>query len=197
MIKYKYLYDNYLKEIDEKRKALASDLEIKINKNHREINFIQEDLKKVDKAYLIIAVIFALLIYPFYIFMQEYLYTWSIFIYSSVFIFAFIVAFIYKIYLKSKIKNLGVIENKKMQEENKQKYAEKLEEIYDICIFIITVNENYDYLVSLSGEKQKEEYEKLARKRKDIINLSMNFKPNPEKYERYLNDWMNRRKKEE
>ena len=197
MIKYKYLYDNYLKEIDDQRKELAQDLEIKLNENDREINFIKEDLRKADKAYIAIAALFAILLYPFYIFMQEYLYTWTIFIYASVFVLAALVVFIIKIVLKSKIKKLGVQESAKAQEENKIKYTKKQEEIYDICLFIITVNENYDYLMNYTGQKQKEEYEKLMKKRKDIINLSMNFKPNPEKYERYLNDWMARREKEE
>lgn len=197
MIKYKYLYDNYLKEIDDQRKDLAQDLEIKLNENDREINFIKEDLRKADKAYIAIAALFAILLYPFYIFMQEYLYTWTIFIYASVFVLAALVVFIIKIVLKSKIKKLGVQESAKAQEENKIKYTKKQEEIYDICLFIITVNENYDYLMNYTGQKQKEEYEKLMKKRKDIINLSMNFKPNPEKYERYLNDWMTRREKEE
>ena len=197
MIKYKYLYDNYLKEIDDQRKELAQDLEIKLNENDREINFIKEDLRKADKAYIAIAALFAILLYPFYIFMQEYLYTWAIFIYASVFVLAALVVFIIKIVLKSKIKKLGVQESAKAQEENKTKYTKKQEEIYDICLFIITVNENYDYLMNYTGQKQKEEYEKLMKKRKDIINLSMNFKPNPEKYERYLNDWMARREKEE
>ena len=197
MIKYKYLYDNYLKEIDDQRKNLAQDLEIKLNENDREINFIKEDLRKADKAYIAIAALFAILLYPFYIFMQEYLYTWTIFIYASVFVLAALVVFIIKIVLKSKIKKLGVQESAKAQEENKIKYTKKQEEIYDICLFIITVNENYDYLMNYTGQKQKEEYEKLMKKRKDIINLSMNFKPNPEKYERYLNDWMTRREKEE
>ena len=197
MIKYKYLYDNYLKEIDDQRKELAKDLEIKLNENDREINFIKEDLRKADKAYIAIAALFAILLYPFYIFMQEYLYTWTIFIYASVFVLAALVVFIIKIVLKSKIKKLGVQESAKAQEENKIKYTKKQEEIYDICLFIITVNENYDYLMNYTGQKQKEEYEKLMKKRKDIINLSMNFKPNPEKYERYLNDWMTRREKEE
>lgn len=197
MIKYKYLYDNYLKEIDDQRKQLAQDLEIKLNENDREINFIKEDLRKADKAYIAIAALFAILLYPFYIFMQEYLYTWTIFIYALVFVLAALVVFIIKIVLKSKIKKLGVQESAKAQEENKIKYTKKQEEIYDICLFIITVNENYDYLMNYTGQKQKEEYEKLMKKRKDIINLSMNFKPNPEKYERYLNDWMTRREKEE
>ena len=197
MIKYKYLYDNYLKEIDDQRKELAQNLEIKLNENDREINFIKEDLRKADKAYIAIAALFAILLYPFYIFMQEYLYTWTIFIYASVFVLAALVVFIIKIVLKSKIKKLGVQESAKTQEENKAKYTKKQEEIYDICLFIITVNENYDYLMNYTGQKQKEEYEKLMKKRKDIINLSMNFKPNPEKYERYLNDWMARREKEE
>ena len=197
MIKYKYLYDNYLKEIDDQRKDLAQDLEIKLNENDREINFIKEDLRKADKAYIAIAALFAILLYPFYIFMQEYLYTWTIFIYASVFVLAALVVFIIKIVLKSKIKKLGVQESAKAQEENKIKYTKKQEEIYDICLFIITVNEYYDYLMNYTGQKQKEEYEKLMKKRKDIINLSMNFKPNPEKYERYLNDWMTRREKEE
>ena len=197
MIKYKYLYDNYLKEIDDQRKELAKDLEIKLNENDREINFIKEDLRKADKAYIAIAALFAILLYPFYIFMQEYLYTWTIFIYASVFVLAALVVFIIKIVLKSKIKKLGVQESAKAQEENKIKYTKKQEEIYDICLFIITVNENYDYLMNYTGQQQKEEYEKLMKKRKDIINLSMNFKPNPEKYERYLNDWMTRREKEE
>ena len=197
MIKYKYLYDNYLKEIDDQRKQLAQDLEIKLNENDREINFIKEDLRKADKAYIAIAALFAILLYPFYIFMQEYLYTWTIFIYASVFVLAALVVFIIKIVLKSKIKKLGVQESAKAQEENKIKYTKKQEEIYDICLFIITVNEYYDYLMNYTGQKQKEEYEKLMKKRKDIINLSMNFKPNPEKYERYLNDWMTRREKEE
>ena len=197
MIKYKYLYDNYLKEIDDQRKDLAQDLEIKLNENNREINFIKEDLRKADKAYIAIAALFAILLYPFYIFMQEYLYTWTIFIYASVFVLAALVVFIIKIVLKCKIKKLGVKESAKAQEENKIKYTKKQEEIYDICLFIITVNENYDYLMNYTGQKQKEEYEKLMKKRKDIINLSMNFKPNPEKYERYLNDWMTRREKEE
>lgn len=197
MIKYKYLYDNYLKEIDDQRKQLAQDLEIKLNENDREINFIKEDLRKADKAYIAIAALFAILLYPFYIFMQEYLYTWTIFIYASVFVLAALVVFIIKIVLKCKIKKLGVQESAKAQEENKIKYTKKQEEIYDICLFIITVNENYDYLMNYTGQKQKEEYEKLMKKRKDIINLSMNFKPNPEKYERYLNDWMTRREKEE
>ena len=197
MIKYKYLYDNYLKEIDDQRKDLAQDLEIKLNENDREINFIKEDLRKADKAYIAIAALFAILLYPFYIFMQEYLYTWTIFIYASVFVLAALVVFIIKIVLKCKIKKLGVQESAKAQEENKIKYTKKQEEIYDICLFIITVNENYDYLMNYTGQKQKEEYEKLMKKRKDIINVSMNFKPNPEKYERYLNDWMTRREKEE
>ena len=197
MIKYKYLYDYYLKEIDNQRKDLAHDLEIKLNENDREINFIKEDLRKADKAYIAIAALFAILLYPFYIFMQEYLYTWTIFIYASVFVLAALVVFIIKIVLKCKIKKLGVQESAKAQEENKIKYTKKQEEIYDICLFIITVNENYDYLMNYTGQKQKEEYEKLMKKRKDIINLSMNFKPNPEKYERYLNDWMTRREKEE
>ena len=197
MIKYKYLYDNYLKEIDDQRKELAKDLEIKLNENDREINFIKEDLRKADKAYIAIAALFAILLYPFYIFMQEYLYTWTIFIYALVFVLAALVVFIIKIVLKSKIKKLGVQESAKAQEENKIKYTKKQEEIYDICLFIITVNEYYDYLMNYTGQKQKEEYEKLMKKRKDIINLSMNFKPNPEKYERYLNDWMTRREKEE
>lgn len=197
MIKYKYLYDNYLKEIDDQRKQLAQDLEIKLNENDREINFIKEDLRKADKAYIAIAALFAILLYPFYIFMQEYLYTWTIFIYALVFVLAALVVFIIKIVLKSKIKKLGVQESAKAQEENKIKYTKKQEEIYDICLFIITVNEYYDYLMNYTGQKQKEEYEKLMKKRKDIINLSMNFKPNPEKYERYLNDWMTRREKEE
>ena len=197
MIKYKYLYDNYLKEIDDQRKQLAQDLEIKLNENDREINFIKEDLRKADKAYIAIAALFAILLYPFYIFMQEYLYTWTIFIYASVFVLAALVVFIIKIVLKCKIKKLGVQESAKAQEENKIKYTKKQEEIYDICLFIITVNENYDYLMNYTGQKQKEEYGKLMKKRKDIINLSMNFKPNPEKYERYLNDWMTRREKEE
>ena len=197
MIKYKYLYDNYLKEIDDQRKQVAQDLEIKLNENDREINFIKEDLRKADKAYIAIAALFAILLYPFYIFMQEYLYTWTIFIYALVFVLAALVVFIIKIVLKSKIKKLGVQESAKAQEENKIKYTKKQEEIYDICLFIITVNENYDYLMNYTGQKQKEEYEKLMKKRKDIINLSMNFKPNPEKYERYLNDWMTRREKEE
>ena len=197
MIKYKYLYDNYLKEIDDQRKQLAQDLEIKLNENDREINFIKEDLRKADKAYIAIAALFAILLYPFYIFMQEYLYTWTIFIYASVSVLAALVVFIIKIVLKSKIKKLGVQESAKAQEENKIKYTKKQEEIYDICLFIITVNEYYDYLMNYTGQKQKEEYEKLMKKRKDIINLSMNFKPNPEKYERYLNDWMTRREKEE
>ena len=197
MIKYKYLYDNYLKEIDDQRKQLAQDLEIKLNENDREINFIKEDLRKADKAYIAIAALFAILLYPFYIFMQEYLYTWTIFIYASVFVLAALVVFIIKIVLKCKIKKLGVQESAKAQEENKIKYTKKQEEIYDICLFIITVNEYYDYLMNYTGQKQKEEYEKLMKKRKDIINVSMNFKPNPEKYERYLNDWMTRREKEE
>ena len=123
MIKYKYLYDNYLKEIDDQRKQLAQDLEIKLNENDREINFIKEDLRKADKAYIAIAALFAILLYPFYIFMQEYLYTWTIFIYASVFVLAALVVFIIKIVLKSKIKKLGVQQSAKAQEENKIKYT--------------------------------------------------------------------------
>ena len=197
MIKYKYLYDNYLEKLDKMRNELADKLEIKVNKNSREIIFLNEDIQKINKAYIIIGVVGALLLYPFYIFMQEYLYLWSILIYLGFFILLFFAVFIVKIALKSKIKALENENNTKENEEFKQAYSKEQDKIMDIALFIIIANENYAKLLAYSGTKQKEMYEKLKENRKNIIDISMNYKPNPEKYQRYLEEWIKTREENE
>ena len=97
------------------RKGLESALEIKVNKNTREIAFLNEDLQKLNKAYIILGAVGAILLYPFYIFMNEYLYLWSILIYLGIFAILFLVVFIVKLSLKSKIKSL---ENNSKTKEN-------------------------------------------------------------------------------
>lgn len=190
MIKYKYLYNNYLEHLDGMRKDLESALEIKVNKNTREITFLNEDLQKLNKAYIILGAVGAILLYPFYIFMNEYLYLWSILIYLGIFAILFLVVFIVKLSLKSKIKSLKNNSKTKENEEFKLDYTKEQEKIYDIALFIIVANENYEKLVSISGESQKKLYEKLKENRKNIIDISMNYKPNPEKYQRYLDEWI-------
>ncbi len=190
MIKYKYLYNNYLEHLDGMRKGLESALEIKVNKNTREITFLNEDLQKLNKAYIILGAVGAILLYPFYIFMNEYLYLWSILIYLGIFAILFLVVFIVKLSLKSKIKSLENNSKTKENEEFKLDYTKEQEKIYDIALFIIVANENYEKLVSISGESQKKLYEKLKENRKNIIDISMNYKPNPEKYQRYLDEWI-------
>ena len=197
MIKYKYLYDNYLEKLDKMRNDLSDKLEIKVNKNSREIIFLNEDIQKTNKAYIIIGIIGALFLYPFYIFMQEYLYLWSILIYLGFFALMFLAVFIIKIVLKSKVKALENENISKDSEEFKQEYSREQDKIIDIALFIIVANENYAKLVAYSGEKQKEIYEKLKENRKNIIDISMNYKPNPEKYQRYLDDWIKLREESE
>ena len=197
MIKYKYLYDNYLEKLDKMRNELADKLEIKVNKNSREIIFLNEDIQKINKAYIIIGVVGALLLYPFYIFMQEYLYLWSILIYLGFFILLYFAVFIVKIALKSKIKALENENNTKENEGFKQAYSKEQDKIMDIALFIIVANENYAKLLAYSGTKQKEMYEKLKENRKNIIDISMNYKPNPEKYQRYLEEWIKTREENE
>ena len=197
MIKYKYLYDNYLEKLDKMRNDLSDKLEIKVNKNSREIIFLNEDIQKTNKAYIIIGIIGALLLYPFYIFMQEYLYLWSILIYLGTFALMFLAVLIIKIVLKSKIKALENENISKDSEEFKQEYSRQQDKIIDIALFIIVANENYAKLVAYSGEKQKEIYEKLKENRKNIIDISMNYKPNPEKYQRYLDEWIKLREESE
>lgn len=197
MIKYKYLYDNYLEKLDKMRNDLSDKLEIKVNKNSREIIFLNEDIQKTNKAYIIIGIIGALLLYPFYIFMQEYLYLWSILIYLGIFALMFLAVLIIKIVLKSKVKALENENISKDSEEFKQEYSRQQDKIIDIALFIIVANENYAKLVAYSGEKQKEIYEKLKENRKNIIDISMNYKPNPEKYQRYLDEWIKLREESE
>ena len=197
MIKYKYLYDNYLEKLDKMRNDLSDKLEIKVNKNSREIIFLNEDIQKTNKAYIIIGIIGALFLYPFYIFMQEYLYLWSILIYLGFFALMFLAVFIIKIVLKSKVKALENENISKDSEEFKQEYSREQDKIIDIALFIIVANENYAKLVAYSGEKQKEIYEKLKENRKNIIDISMNYKPNPEKYQRYLDEWIKLREESE
>ena len=192
MIKYKYLYDKYLEEIDAKRKHLASELEIKVNNNIREITFLTENISKANKAYVIVAAIFAVLLYPFYTFMVEYLYLWTIFIYFGVVALIFMFIFAVKLNFKAKIKELTK-ENNEDKVELKQEFIKIQEKIYKIALFIIVANENYTYLSAYSGEKQQEIYKDLLIKRQDIINISMNYKPNVEKYQRYLDEWIQRR----
>ena len=192
MIKYKYLYDKYLEEIDRERKKLGQELEIKASNNVREITFLTEDLAKANKVYVVLALIFALLLYPFYTFMTQYLYTWTIFIYFGIAAFAFLIVFLVKIYFKSKIKALNE-ENKVDKVELKAEYIKKLEEIYQIALFIIVTNENYNQLCQYNGQKQQEIYKELLESRIDIINISMNWQPNVEKYQRYLDEWIKRR----
>lgn len=192
MIKYKYLYDKYLEEIDRERKKLGQELEIKASNNIREITFLTEDLAKANKVYVVLALIFALLLYPFYTFMTQYLYTWTIFIYFGIVAFAFLIVFFVKIYFKSKIKALNE-ENKVDKVELKAEYIKKLEEIYQIALFIIVTNENYNQICQYNGQKQQEIYKELLESRKDIINISMNWQPNVEKYQRYLDEWIKRR----
>ena len=192
MIKYKYLYDKYLEEIDRERKKLGQELEIKASNNVREITFLTEDLAKANKVYVVLALIFALLLYPFYTFMTQYLYIWTIFIYFGIAAFAFLIVFFVKIYFKSKIKALNE-ENKVDKVELKAEYIKKLEEIYQIALFIIVTNENYNQLCQYNGQKQQEIYKELLESRKDIINISMNWQPNVEKYQRYLDEWIKRR----
>ena len=192
MIKYKYLYDKYLEEIDRERKKLGQELEIKASNNVREITFLTEDLAKANKVYVVLALIFALLLYPFYTFMTQYLYIWTIFIYFGIAAFAFLIVFVVKIYFKSKIKALNE-ENKVDKVELKAEYIKKLEEIYQIALFIIVTNENYNQLCQYNGQKQQEIYKELLESRKDIINISMNWQPNVEKYQRYLDEWIKRR----
>ena len=192
MIKYKYLYDKYLEEIDSKRKQLGQELEIKVNNNIREITFLTEDLAKANKAYVIVALIYALLLYPFYTFMVEYLYIWTIFIYFGIAAFTFLIIFFVKVYFKAKIKSLNE-ENASDKVELKEEYTKLQEEIYKIALFIIVSNENYDTLCQYSGQKQQEIYKDLLESRKDIINISMNYQPNVEKYQRYLDEWIKRR----
>ena len=197
MIKYKNLYDNYLEKLDKMRNDLSDKLEIKVNKNSREIIFLNEDIQKTNKAYIIIGIIGALLLYPFYIFMQEYLYLWSILIYLGIFALMFLAVLIIKIVLKSKIKALENENISKDSEEFKQEYSRQQDKIIDIALFIIVANENYAKLVAYSGEKQKEIYEKIKENRKNIIDISMNYKPNPEKYQRYLDEWIKLREESE
>ena len=197
MIKYKYLYDDYLEKLDKMRNDLSDKLEIKVNKNSREIIFLNEDIQKTNKAYIIIGIIGALLLYPFYIFMQEYLYLWSILIYLGIFALMFLAVLIIKIVLKSKVKALENENISKDSEEFKQQYSRLQDKIIDIALFIIVANENYAKLVAYSGEKQKEIYEKIKENRKNIIDISMNYKPNPEKYQRYLDEWIKLREESE
>lgn len=189
MIKYKYLYDKYLEEMDAKRKNLASELEIKVNNNIREITYLSENLSKTNKAYVIVALIFALLLYPFYTFMVEYLYLWTIFIYLGVVALIFLIIFFVKVYFKAQIKALDN-ENKSDKVELKEEYIKFQEKIYKIALFIIVTNENYQQLSSCSGEKQQQLYKELLNERKDIINICMNYQPNVEKYQRYLDEWI-------
>lgn len=190
MIKYKYLYNNYLEHLDQMRKDLEAALEIKVNKNTREIMFLNEDLQKANKAYIILGAVGAILLYPFYIFMNEYLYLWSILIYLSIFFVLFMIVFCVQMRLKLKIKELEEDSKSQENEEFKLKYTKEQEKIYDIALFIIVANENYDKLVSISGDSQKKLYEELKENRKNIIDISMNYKPNPEKYQRYLDEWI-------
>ena len=197
MIKYKYLYDNYLEKLDKMRNDLSDKLEIKVNNKSREILYLNEYIQKTNKAYIIICIIGALFLYPFYIFMQEYLYLWSILIYLGFFALMFLAVFIIKIVLKSKVKALENENISKDSEEFKQEYSREQDKIIDIALFIIVANENYAKLVAYSGEKQKEIYEKLKENRKNIIDISMNYKPNPEKYQRYLDEWIKLREESE
>ena len=119
MIKYKYLYNNYLESLDQMRKDLEAALEIKVNKNTREIVFLNEDLQKANKAYIILGAVGAILLYPFYIFMNEYLYLWSILIYLSIFCVLFMIVFCVQMCLKLKIKELE--EDSKSQENEEFK----------------------------------------------------------------------------
>ena len=100
------------------------------------------------------------------------------------------IVFCTKMCLKLKIKELEEDSKNQENEEFKLKYTKEQEKIYDIALFIIVANENYDKLVSISGDSQKKLYEKLKENRKNIIDISMNYKPNPEKYQRYLDEWL-------
>ena len=79
----------------------------------------------------------------------------------------------------------------------KENYLKSAREIYDLTLFIMVVNENYDYLSSLDALKQKEEYKKLASARFDTIKAGMNYHINSEKWQRYFEDWMKRREEKE
>ena len=196
MIKYKYLSDAYTQKIAKERNALASNLEIKATKEDREINFLREDIDKINKVYIILAIFYSIMLYPFYTFLQEYLYLWSIFIYFAVAILSFIVVFIIKKVKSSQIKKLKG-NNKIDASKEKENYLKSAREIYDLTLFIMVINENYDYLASLDALKQKEEYKKIASARFDTIKAGMNYHINSEKWQRYFEDWMKRREEKE
>lgn len=195
MIKYKYLYTDYLREMDQKRKELAKSLEVKEDKNTREIGFLEDDLRKTNIAYIAVGAVFSVLLGPFYAFASEYLELYSILIYLSVALFGLFIVFLVKCNIKSRLKKLQKENNSKEQELEKAIYKEKSEKLYSIVLFIICINENYTYLNSCNELILKEKWEEIVENRKNIINLSMNYKPTLDKYEQYFIEWMQRYEK--
>ena len=194
MVKYKYIYDEYLQELDKKRNNLSTELELKVNEDTKNLGLLTENIKKMDRNYIIVGALFALFIYPFYIFINEYLHLWYILVYIGVFLLIYIIMFMIKIGIKEKIKAINKRINTKEYDECIVEYRKYSENIYNIALFIIVVNENYDKLLACDKDKQIKLWSYLVNKRKNIIEVGMKYKPNVEKYQRYLDEWIERNK---
>jgi len=87
-----------------------------------------------------------------------------------------------------------ILENKKEKEELEngiiQEYELTQEKIYQIVVYIITINDFYSCFIGLNEDELMNEWKKQTEKVIKIINYSINYNINIASYQQYLNQWL-------
>ena len=189
-MRYLNVYYDYLKELDKKKNELGEYLEARENDNSYAIIHLKEKKAKIY-FWLIVANALLMIFSSFaYAMIKEYFEAKDM-IYYLLFAILVNIAIISVIFvLNNKIKQLQLEDNSEMALKIKEEYRLYCEKIYQICPFIIVLNEYYYELKELNDEKRKEFYKEKVLEVQKNVNFISNGYINSQAYRDYLENWI-------
>ena len=189
-MRYLNVYYDYLKELDRRKNELGEYLAAKENDNSYAIIHLKEKKAKIY-LWLIVADALLMIFSSFvYAMIKEYFEVKDM-IYYLLFAILVNIAIISVIFIfNNKIKQLQLEDNSDETIKFKQEYRMYCDKIYQICPFIIILNEYYYELKELNEEKRREFYKtKVLEVQKNVNFISKGY-INSQAYKDYLENWI-------
>lgn len=189
-MRYLNVYYDYLKLIDKKKNELGTYLAAKEDENSYKIIYLTEIKGKIYNWIIIanvILMVFAGLIYSF---VKEYFEIKDM-IYYLYFVIVVNIGLIISIFVfKYKIKQLKMKENTETAQKLKDEYRKECEKIYQICPFLIVINEYYYELLELSIDDRLVFYKEKVKEVQKNINFNSDGMVNTQTYVDYLENYI-------
>ena len=189
-MRYLNVYYDYLKVLDYKKSELGKFLAERENENSYAIIHLKE---KKSKVYLWLIIANALLMISssaVYAIVKEYFETKDM-IYYLLFAILVNVAIISVMFVfQNKIKKLQLEDNSEIANKMKEEYRLYCEKIYDLCPFIIILNEYYYELKELKDNERKEFYAQKVIEIQKNVNFIAKGHANTQTYKDYLENWI-------